>query len=60
VGLKIIPLSQPSTYDPVHPAEQNFDNLLFKYEMPIDRRQGRIQKFFEGGVLKYFCMEGKI
>jgi len=22
--------------------------------------QGRIQKFFEGGVLKFFCMDGKI
>jgi len=21
---------------------------------------GRIQKFFEGGVLKFFCMDGKI
>jgi len=22
--------------------------------------QGRIQKFFEGEVLKFFCMDGKI
>jgi len=34
--------------------------VMFKFYMIIQLRQGRIQKFFEGGVLKFFCIEGKI
>jgi len=30
------------------------------FQKGSDLTQGRIQKFFEGGVLKFFCMKGKI
>jgi len=35
-------------------------HLISNWVPYVQSVQGRIQKFFEGGVLKIFCMDGKI
>jgi len=37
----------------------NYAIIMIRTSTMPNTSQGRIQKFFEGGVLKFFCMDGK-